>query len=291
MVGVSDGTEPVEILFVGCGDIPRVCRTIDWSATPLGEVAGWQPSLRTVVRMCLEAATVPMAIWAGQALTLIYNQGYADVLGARTHPRALGRPAREVWSESWSQLGPQLRRVMEQGECVQFEGPVRPLSHDAGDERPFVSHSFIPVRDERGEVVAVLDVVDSVQTRVENALRARGTAVRQQLAQLETLYESAPIGLCLFDEHPRWVRVNRVIAEINGRSIEEHLGKTPREVVPDVGAHKAEEVSASAWRSSKSWRSGTGARSAPRTLRRAAAPCSRSAYRSNDASCLARESR
>jgi PAS domain S-box-containing protein len=236
MVVVSDGSEPVEVLFVGCGDVPLVCRTIDWSATPLGEVAGWQPSLRTVVRMCLDAATVPMAIWAGPELTLIYNQGYADILGAPTHPGALGRPAREVWSKSWSQLGPQLRRVMEQGECVQFDGALVPLSRPAGDERPFVSHSFIPVRDERGDVVAVLNVVHTAQTRLEDTLRASEAAVRQQLAELETLYETAPIGLCLFDEHLRWVRVNRVIAEINGRSIEEHLGKTPSEVVPDVGA-------------------------------------------------------
>jgi hypothetical protein len=288
MVVVNDGIKPVERLFVGCGEIPHVCRTIDWRGTPLGEVAAWPPSLRTLVRMCLEAATMPMAIWAGQELTVIYNQAYADVLGAYTPPGALGRPAREVWSESWSQLAPQLKRVIEHGECVQFDGPLRPFSRAAGDEQPTLWHSFMPVRDDRGEVVAVLSVVHTPQTHVD-ALRASEAAVRQQLAELETLFETAPIGLCLFDEHLRWVRVNRVIAEINGRSIEEHLGKTPREVVPDVGAHKAEEVSA--WRSSKSWRSGTGARSAPRTLRRAAAPCSRSAYRSNDASCLARESR
>jgi hypothetical protein len=98
---VIDGIEPVAPLFVGSGDIPLLCRTIDWRATALGEVAGWPSSLRAVVRMCLDAATVPMAIWAGQELTLIYNQGYADVLGAPTHPGALGRPAREVWSESW----------------------------------------------------------------------------------------------------------------------------------------------------------------------------------------------
>jgi len=85
---VIDGIEPVEPLFIGCGHIPLPCRTIDWSATALGEVAGWPSSLRTVVRMCLDAATVPMAIWAGQELTLIYNQGYADVLGAPTHPRS-----------------------------------------------------------------------------------------------------------------------------------------------------------------------------------------------------------
>jgi hypothetical protein len=219
MVVVNEGIEPVERLFVGCGDIPHVCRTIEWRATPLGDVAGWQPSLRTVVRMCLEAATVPMAIWAGEELTVIYNQAYADLLGAHTHPGALGRPAREVWSESWSQLAPQVKRVIEHGECVQFEEPLGPFSRDAGDarpERPFLLHSFTPVRDERGDVVALLSVVHSRQPDVE-ALRASEAAARHQLAELETLFETAPIGLCLFDEHLRWVRVNRVIAEINGR--------------------------------------------------------------------------
>lgn len=230
-----DRIENAESLFVGSGDIPRLCRTTDWSATPLGEVAGWPGSLRTVVRMCLDAAAVPMAIWAGRELTLIYNQGYADVLGAPSHPGAFGRPAREVWLDSWPQLAPQLRRVMEHGECVQFEGALLPLSRGAGDERAFVSHSFVPVRDERGDVVAALNVVHTAQKRVEEAVRASEVAARQQLAELETLYETAPIGLCLFDEHLRWVRVNRVIAEINGRSIEEHLGRTPSEVVPDVG--------------------------------------------------------
>ncbi len=59
---------------------------------------------------------------------MIYNQGYADVLGVPTHPGALGRPAREVWPESWPQLGPPLRRVMEHGECVQLEAALLPLA-------------------------------------------------------------------------------------------------------------------------------------------------------------------
>ena len=53
--------------------------------------------------------------------------------------------------------------------------------------------------------------------------------------------DTAPIGLCVFDDQLRWTRVNRVIAEINGRPIEDHLGRTPSEIVPDVGA-QAEEA-------------------------------------------------
>jgi PAS domain S-box-containing protein len=232
---VGDGIEPADSLFVGCGDIPLLCRTIDWSATALGEIAGWPSSLRTVVRMCLDAATIPMAIWAGPELTLIYNQGYADLLGAPTHSLALGHPARAVWSGSWSALGPQLTRVMEHGECVQLEDALLSRFRGADDERVFASSSFVPVRDHRGDVVAALHVVHTSQQSVEEARRASEATARRQLAELETLYETAPIGLCLFDEHLRWVRVNRVIADINGRSIEEHLGKTPSEVVPDVG--------------------------------------------------------
>ena len=58
------GSVPGDQLFVGSGDIPLLCRTIDWNATALGEVETWPASVRTVVRMCIDGATVPMAIWA-----------------------------------------------------------------------------------------------------------------------------------------------------------------------------------------------------------------------------------
>jgi PAS domain S-box-containing protein len=72
--------------------------------------------------------------------------------------------------------------------------------------------------------------------RTEESLRASEALARERLAELEALYETAPIGLCVFDDHLRWVRANKVIAEINGRPVAEHIGRTPREVVPDVGA-------------------------------------------------------
>ena len=208
--------DPVEPLFVGHGDTALLCRSLDWSATALGEVAGWPSSLRTVVRMCLDAATVPMAIWAGPELTLIYNQGYADVLGAPTHPAALGRPAREVWLESWSRLGPQLRRVMEHGECVQLEGALLPLSRSAGDEGPFVSHSFVPVRDERGDVVAALNVVHAEQKRVEEALRASEAA--------RTLAENIPQLAWMADDTGSIFWYNRRWYEYTGTTLEEMQG-------------------------------------------------------------------
>jgi PAS domain S-box-containing protein len=60
-----------------------------------------------------------------------------------------------------------------------------------------------------------------------------------QLAELETIYDSAPVGLCVFDPQLTYFRINKRLAEINGVPAEDHIGHTPWEVVPDL-AEQAE---------------------------------------------------
>jgi PAS domain S-box-containing protein len=55
------------------------------------------------------------------------------------------------------------------------------------------------------------------------------------LTELETLYASAPIGLAVLDHELRYVRINERLAEINGAPAGAHLGRTVREMVPDLG--------------------------------------------------------
>ncbi len=54
--------------------------------------------------------------------------------------------------------------------------------------------------------------------------------LRQQLA--ETLIEEAPVGLAFFDRERRFRMVNRRLAVMNGRPVEEHLGRRPAELTP-----------------------------------------------------------
>lgn len=56
----------------------------------------------------------------------------------------------------------------------------------------------------------------------------------QQYAEIEAIYNTAPIGLAILDLNYRFVRLNQQLAEINGRSIEDHLGRSIREIVPKV---------------------------------------------------------
>ena len=58
---------------------------------------------------------------------------------------------------------------------------------------------------------------------------------------LENLYISSPIGLSLHDSSLKYIRINQALAEINGFSIEEHLGKSIFEVVPNL-ASKMEPI-------------------------------------------------
>lgn len=77
--------------------------------------------------------------------------------------------------------------------------------------------------------------------RASDALRASEDRVRQQLAELEAFYQEAPLGLCVVDRDLRFRRINARLAEMNGFSIEEHLGKTITELMPSLKA-EAEAV-------------------------------------------------
>lgn len=60
--------------------------------------------------------------------------------------------------------------------------------------------------------------------------------MNEALALLDTLIDSAPIGLAFVDRDLRFVRVNRALAIMNGRPVEEHLGRRLAEIFGDVGA-------------------------------------------------------
>ena len=54
----------------------------------------------------------------------------------------------------------------------------------------------------------------------------------QRLYQLQAIYDGAPVGLCFLDRDRRYVSINRQLADLNGISVDDHLGRTPAEVTP-----------------------------------------------------------
>ncbi|GAB4364991.1 MAG: hypothetical protein Kow00121_01160 [Elainellaceae cyanobacterium] len=70
--------------------------------------------------------------------------------------------------------------------------------------------------------------------QVEVALRESQVQLQQQLAEIETIYHSAPIGLNVLDPDLRFVRINQHLAEMNGLPVEAHIGHTVRELLPNL---------------------------------------------------------
>lgn len=96
----------------------RRIREHDWAATPLGPIAQWPQSRRTAIETML-ACGHAMQIALGPERTVLYNDGYAPMLGDR-HPSALGGAFAEAWPEIWEEIAPLVDRVFA-GETVRCD--------------------------------------------------------------------------------------------------------------------------------------------------------------------------
>ena len=142
---------------------PELARALDWSATALGPRTQWPSVVEHVVTMLMEAP-VPVCYQHGPSLAMVYNDAFADLLGAK-HPGSFGRPTREVVEEVWEQpnVGSAFVRVLETGAPFVEHGVRlglrrgRPLT--SGVDAGYYTRAGSPVRDETGAVVGVLHVV------------------------------------------------------------------------------------------------------------------------------------
>lgn len=69
---------------------------------------------------------------------------------------------------------------------------------------------------------------------VQEVMRDNERIANDRLAQLKTIYASAPVGLCFVDRELRYVSINDALAQMHGRSPDYFLGKTVREAVPEL---------------------------------------------------------
>jgi PAS domain S-box-containing protein len=61
-------------------------------------------------------------------------------------------------------------------------------------------------------------------------------ALQRAVARLDALLDASPVGLGFHDTALRYIRVNRALAEINGRPAAEHVGRIGREILGEAAA-------------------------------------------------------
>jgi PAS domain S-box-containing protein len=101
----------------------------------------------------------------------------------------------------------------------------------------------LPEVDLNGATVSYVGVLTDITAlkQAETALQKSQLQLQQQLAEIEAIYQSAPIGLNFLDTELRFVRINERLAEINGLPVEAHIGRTIRELLPEL-ADTAEAI-------------------------------------------------
>ncbi len=90
-----------------------------------------------------------------------------------------------------------------------------------------------PLRDRHGRdlwIGTATDVEDRKQ--LELSLSRSEREATQSLTLLENIGAAMPVGFKLVDRELRVLRINERLAEVSGRSVAEHLGRTVEEVVP-----------------------------------------------------------
>jgi len=84
-------------------------RDFDWSLCSIGPPELWPDSARLALDL-ISRASLPMMLWVGSELRVIYNSVAAPIFESRTSgaSRALGAPAPEVFRSLWSEIAPVL---------------------------------------------------------------------------------------------------------------------------------------------------------------------------------------
>src|SRR5678815_5420648 len=191
-----------ELFRVG-GEAAALMRSKDWSRSPLGPVESWSQALRTMVGLLLRNHS-PMLLWWGHEFVQLYNDAYRPVLGSK-HPRSMGQPTSECWSEIFHVIGPMIEAPFRGGPATTSDDLFLLLERKDFVEETHFRVAYSPVPDATvpdtgigGVLATVAETTEQVyaerQLRTLRELGARGTA---EAKTSEAACRAAAATLCL----------------------------------------------------------------------------------------------
>ncbi|HET6232055.1 MAG TPA: PAS domain-containing protein [Longimicrobiaceae bacterium] len=221
-------------LFGGPGEMRALCRAFDWAATPLGPSRSWPQTLRTTAGIVL-ASRNPMFLWWGPELIQLYNDAYRPSLGEDgRHPRGLGMPGREFWTDIWETIGPQIGQVMSGGPATWHEDQYLPIQRNGRLEDVWWTYSYSAVHDEDGGVAGTLVVCQETTQRVlgeRERDRLRAETARAERLAARILERVADEHLTM-DSQFRILTLNAAAERALGVTRGQMCGKTHWEAFP-----------------------------------------------------------
>ena len=210
------GARGIGEMIAAQGALGALTARID-AGSPLGPVDGWSPVLVSTVRLMLSSQAEIVLFW-GPELCALYNEAYAPTIGDK-HPRVLGRPAREGWTELWDDLEPLLRSVVEQGQQVHAKDRPFYIERAGGlGEQVFFDINYSPVYEADGSIGGALCIVSETTKRV--------IAEKEMRADRARLWALARDPFLVADRDGTWLAASPAWTDILGWSEAELIGRT-----------------------------------------------------------------
>ncbi|GAB3947343.1 PAS domain-containing protein [Spirosoma harenae] len=211
----------------GGGEMGEFIRSYDWSKTSLGTPGDWPYSLRTNISNILHTHLPALVLWGSDHICF-YNDAFTPSLNLAKHP-AIGKPAREIWPESWDFVGPLLERVLTTGEPVTFQDTPVTAYRNGRLEDVYWTFAYSLALNDQGEAAGVL--VNCIETTKAVVERKR---LIEDETKLRSILTSAPaaigvfVGPDLIVENP-----NQLFIDLVGKGPDIE-GKSFRRVFSDV---------------------------------------------------------
>lgn len=164
MTTLTTGQEPNSDIFVGDGEMARLMREHDWSATALGDPSTWANGLKVALRLLLTSRFEMWLGW-GPDINFFYNDAYRPTLGSK-HPNSLAVPTRELWAEIWDDIKDRLATVYERGEATWDRALLLLLERNGYTEETYHTFSYSPLLGDTGAVEGVFCAVSEETDRV-----------------------------------------------------------------------------------------------------------------------------
>ena len=152
----ADSSHGGQEWLVGGGEVGELLRSINWTNSPVGPIAGWPQALRTAVSICLDSRH-PIVLWWGPERTMFYNDAYRPMLGESKHPQYLGCSGAECWDEIWDIIGPMMDHVIATGEATWSEDLFLLMFRSGYLEETYFTFSYSPIRDELGRPAGIFN--------------------------------------------------------------------------------------------------------------------------------------
>ncbi|AKT36146.1 hybrid sensor histidine kinase/response regulator [Chondromyces crocatus] len=203
------------------------------------------------MQMLFMQAPASIAVSLGQEHRIVLqNEAHRAAVARDMVGRLVAEGLPELAEQGYLAL---LDRVFHTGEPYSAREAPMVIRHPDGAQQ-LGYHNFIyqPLRDRGGHVTGLVyighDVTELVRARQRaeelaerqratiEALRASEDLALRRMVELQSVYDHAPIGLCVLDTDLRWVRINHKLAENNGLPAGAHLGRSIKDLLPTIAA-------------------------------------------------------